>query len=193
MSTTPKLIDQNVANKEPYTFTTLKYSSVLKHLVGPDKTSTLQPGTYLGGLPTPVPSIYEIRIEKLMQSCLFKSALATVAGAGFGVVFALFTFGVESPSYTDPSKVPTIKETWREMKTRMGSTAKNFATIGAMFSMAHCCIETYRGEADLKNSAYSGFVTGGILGLRGGIKAGFLGGAGFAAFSTAIDYYFLHR
>uniref|UniRef100_H2ZAS3 Mitochondrial import inner membrane translocase subunit TIM22 n=1 Tax=Ciona savignyi TaxID=51511 RepID=H2ZAS3_CIOSA len=190
---TAETLGENGTEANDYKFTKLKYSSVLKHLVGPDKTSTLQPGVYLGGLPTPVPSIYEIRVEKVMQSCAFKSALGIVAGGGFGVVMALFTYGVESPSSTDPSKVPTIKETWREMKSRMKSTSKNFATVGGIFSLVHCAVETYRGESDLQNSTYSGFITGGFLGIKAGIKAGLLGGAGFAAFSTLIDYYFLHR
>nr|CAB3266962.1 mitochondrial import inner membrane translocase subunit Tim22-like [Phallusia mammillata] len=190
---TSNMSETNGKHAKNYNFETLKYSTVLKCLVGPDKITRDEPYPSFGGIPTPLPSINEQRVEKVMNSCLFKSAIACVAGAGFGIVFGLFTFGVESPSYADPAKVPTVRETAKEMKTRMGSYAKNFAAIGALYSANECAIETYRGVADMKNSGAAGFVTGGIIGLRAGLKAGIFGGIGFAVFSTAIDYYFIHR
>ncbi|RKP17674.1 hypothetical protein ROZALSC1DRAFT_30554 [Rozella allomycis CSF55] len=45
------------------------------------------------------------------------------------------------------------------------------------------------GRHDLWNSVFAGFMTGGILAYKSGPKAMLMGGAGFAAFSTAIDYY----
>lgn len=50
-----------------------------------------------------------------------------------------------------------------------------------------------RGKSDWRNGTYAGGITGGIIGLRAGVKAGLLGAAGFAAFSTAIDYYMRSR
>lgn len=65
----------------------------------------------------------------------------------------------------------------------------------------------YRGKTDILNSALSGGFVGGLLGFRGrfcrcpvrlmtsisaGAQAAVLGAAGFALFSTAIDFYMRH-
>lgn len=52
-----------------------------------------------------------------------------------------------------------------------------------------CCKQV----SDWKNGTMAGGITGGLIGLRAGIKPGIMGAAGFAAFSTLIDYYFRHR
>ncbi len=86
----------------------------------------------------------------------------------------------------------TARETLLDMRQTIVSHAKNFAVIGLMFAGTECLIESYRGKSDLKNAVYSGFVTGGLLGLRAGPMAAVYGASGFAAFSLAIDY-FMHE
>lgn len=135
----------------------------------------------------PLMSAEEWRVKQVMDSCGFKTALSCVAGAGFGIVFGLFTAAVD-PNITG-TETPTTKLVLQEMKSRMASYSKNFAMIGAMFACTECVIETHRAKDDWCNSPLAGFVTGGMIGLRTGIPGALLGGTGFALFSLAIDYY----
>ncbi|XP_011494493.1 PREDICTED: mitochondrial import inner membrane translocase subunit Tim22 isoform X2 [Ceratosolen solmsi marchali] len=123
-----------------------------------------------------------------MESCAFKSIMSCIIGLGLGGVLGLFTSSVNP----NVEKQQTAREVFREMKSTTVAYAKNFAVIGFVFSGVECAIETYRGKTDWKNGTYAGGLTGGLLGLRAGVKAGIIGAAGFAAFSTAIDYY-MHK
>ena len=177
----------------------------------------------------------ELIIRSVMDSCLFKSVISCVAGQdciyrifnqqvfpgfAFGGVFGLFTASVDPMSHlVGPNETPTTRMVLKEMKTRMISSGKNFATIGALYAGTECTIESvdlinsilnvifqYRGKTDILNSTISGAIVGGVLGFRGkllqwfflliiipaGAQAAVLGAAGFALFSTAIDYYMRH-
>ena len=187
-SSYPTSTKENDSQANSHQFKTIKYSTVMKYLVGPEKIRQVEVYPSFNSIPTPVPTGVERHIETVMNSCAFNVAMAGVVGAGLGVVIALFMSGMETRTYTE--KIPTVKETLREMGMEMRSKAKNFALIGASFSAFHCLIEKHRGVSDRWNSPASGFVTGGLMGLRLGLKAGLFGGLGFAAFSGAIDYYF---
>lgn len=136
-------------------------------------------------------------------------------GYGLGAAIGLFSSSVNPNISTGIEKQQTTREVFREMRSTTHSYAKNFALIGMVFSAVECTIESVRsnwliylslkftlidriiiqsrGKTDWKNGTYAGAVTGGIIGLRAGIKAGIVGAAGFAAFSTVIDYYMRHR
>lgn len=64
-----------------------------------------------------------------------------ILGYGVGGILGLFMYGVESPT-SDPSKIPTVRETLREMKTRMHSSGKTFAFVGAAYSLTECALDT---------------------------------------------------
>ncbi|EZA51438.1 hypothetical protein DMN91_007546 [Ooceraea biroi] len=145
--------------------------------------------TLLG--PVKIKTNEEKRIESVMESCAFKSFMSCVLGYGLGAAIGLFSSSV-NPNLTSVEKQQSAREILREMKTTTLGYAKNFAVIGCLFSGIECAIESYRGKTDWKNGTYAGGVTGGLIGLRAGVKAGVVGAAGFAAFSTAIDYY-MHR
>ena len=131
-------------------------------------------------------------IQSALESCATKGVISCVGGAVFGVAMGLFTASIDPMSTVVPNKVPTMRDVWKEMRNRSISHAKSFAMIGAMFSVIECNIETARGKHDLYNGFSSGFLTGGILGLRAGIKPAIFGGMGFALFSTAIEMFLMH-
>lgn len=135
-----------------------------------------------------------------------------------GAAIGLFSSSV-NPNISTPGveKQQSAREVFREMRSTTHGYAKNFAMIGMVFSAVECTIESVilveisvfpvdtqfiwcffyikqsRGKSDWKNGTYAGAVTGGMIGLRAGVKAGLVGAAGFAAFSTVIDYYMRHR
>ncbi|XP_029173998.1 mitochondrial import inner membrane translocase subunit Tim22 [Nylanderia fulva] len=141
--------------------------------------------------PVQIKTIEEKRIESAMESCAFKSIMSCVLGYGLGAAIGLFSSSV-NPNIASVEKQQSAREILKEMKTTTLGYAKNFAVVGCLFSAIECTIESYRGKTDWKNGTYAGGLTGGLIGLRAGIKAGIVGAAGFAAFSTAIDYY-MHR
>ncbi|KAI0984699.1 hypothetical protein GJ496_007207 [Pomphorhynchus laevis] len=160
---------------------------LIDSLIGPNKrkrNATLPP------LPPQV--MTEAKIRRIMESCPMKSVFSLCGGALVGAVFGLFTASID-PMSTVTLETPTTKVVLREMKWRMKSYSKSFAFIGATFSGIECCIESYRAKTDLRNGIYSGFLTGGILGIKAGPQAALLGALGFASFSAAIEYYLLHR
>ncbi|XP_026755039.2 mitochondrial import inner membrane translocase subunit Tim22 [Galleria mellonella] len=170
------------------------YDSLAKYLVGNYsrfRENIIIP-RFLG--PVIIKTNEEKMIEATVESCPFKSITSCIIGYGLGAAVGLFTSSL-MPNVTDTTAPQTqsAREILREMKGSMLSYAKNFAILGAVFSGVECCIETARGKSDWKNGTYAGGVTGGLIGLRGGLKAGIFGAAGFAAFSTVIDYYMHHR
>ncbi|XP_041092492.1 mitochondrial import inner membrane translocase subunit Tim22 [Polyodon spathula] len=170
----------------------LQYSLILNHLIGDKRQARELNPAVMGGFPNPHKSEEQKMIERGMESCAFKAALACVGGFVLGGAFGVFTAGIDTNvgfDPKDPLRTPTAKEVLKDMGQRGMSYAKNFAIVGAMFSCSECLIESYRGKSDWKNAVLSGCVTGGAIGFRAGLKAGVLGCGGFAAFSAAIEYY----
>jgi len=169
-------------------FTAQEFEQVTKHLMG----SQIRPYPNIlvpqSAGPARIQTREELMMQKIMESCPFRGAMSFVVGGAMGGFLGLFSSSIAPHQTAVPM---TTKETLIDMKNTIGSSAKNFAVIGLMFATTDCLIESYRGKSDMKNAVYSGFVTGGLLGLRAGATAAVWGGCGFAAFSVVIDY-FMH-
>ncbi|XP_060146958.1 mitochondrial import inner membrane translocase subunit Tim22 isoform X1 [Globicephala melas] len=150
----------------------LQYSLLLQYLVGDKRQPRLlEPGS-LGGIPSPAKSEEQKMVERAMESCAFKAALACLGGFVLGGAFGVFTAGIDTNvgfDPKDPYRTPTAKEVLKDMGQRGMSYAKNFAIVGAMFSCTECLVESYRGKSDWKNSVISGCITGGAIGFRVGV------------------------
>ena len=131
----------------------------------------------------------ELMIEKTMESCAFKACLSGVLGFGLGAALGLFSASVGPEATMMDPQQQTVKQVFKEMKGKSMSYAKNFGMLGFMFAGIECIIESHRGKSDWKNGTLAGGVTGGLIGLRAGVKGGVLGAAGFALFSSLIEYY----
>ncbi|TGZ77162.1 Tim17-domain-containing protein [Ascodesmis nigricans] len=135
-----------------------------------------------------------------MESCPVKLVISGGAGFALGGVFGLF---MASMSYDTPLHGPgstaqsitslplrqQLKAGFKDMGKRSWSSAKNFGTVGAIFSGTECCIEGFRAKNDMYNGVAAGCITGAALAAGAGPQAAAVGCAGFAAFSAAIDYY----
>lgn len=133
-----------------------------------------------------------------MQSCPGKTAMAGGSGFLLGGFFGLF---MASMAYDVPVGTATVnhiselpfkqqmKIQFTDMAKRSYSSAKNFGYIGMVYSGVECAIESLRAKNDLYNGVSAGCITGGGLAIKGGPQAAFVGCAGFAAFSVAIDLY----
>uniref|UniRef100_G3MSJ0 Mitochondrial import inner membrane translocase subunit TIM22 n=1 Tax=Amblyomma maculatum TaxID=34609 RepID=G3MSJ0_AMBMU len=169
----------------------INFSELMNLLIGPNKrvreNVVFPPGLF----PHKIKTKDELRVEAVFESCAFKTGISCVLGGAFGAALGLFSASVD-PNITgggvDPAKM-TVRQVFADMKSKSVSYAKNFAIVGAMFAAIECTIESHRAKTDWKNGTMAGALTGGLIGFRAGLKPGLLGAAGFAAFSTLIDYY----
>ncbi|CAM0512494.1 unnamed protein product [Fasciola hepatica] len=195
------ILDLTEADRERYSTLSRKISdalsddnpSMLKHILSkhilenPEKLIRMKLPSF------PLPLKEELMVRRIMDSCPFKSAISCFGGFVLGGIFGLFSASVDPMSTIHGGETPTTREVAREMYARSLSHAKSFAMIGALFAGTECVLESHRGKSDLLNSTLSGAIVGSAIGFRAGLQPGVVGAAGFALFSTAIDYYFRHK
>lgn len=126
------------------------------------------------------------RMIAVGESCPLKACMSYVVGGAMGAFLGLFQSSI-APHHT--THIMTTRETFLDMKSTIVTSAKSFAMVGFLIVGIECIIETHRAKSDVWNHVYGGGITGGLLGLRAGVRAAGFGAAGFAAFSAAIDYF----
>ncbi|CAB08780.1 Mitochondrial import inner membrane translocase subunit tim22 [Schizosaccharomyces pombe] len=132
-------------------------------------------------------------MNRISESCVFKSSMAGVLGFGLGGIFGMFISSLDlqhiDPKIYEKPFREQIRIQARDMGSRSFSTAKNFGLLGLIYSGSECCIEAFRAKTDIYNAIAAGVFTGGALAVRSGPKAIVLGGAGFGLFSYGIEKY----
>ncbi|KAH8830071.1 Tim17/Tim22/Tim23/Pmp24 family-domain-containing protein [Flagelloscypha sp. PMI_526] len=140
--------------------------------------------------------------QTAMESCAAKTVIAGVGGFAIGGFISLMNsaFIYEDPllrAANEAAGKPRAPERARDVARQMGrsiwSSGRGFAKVGSLFAGIECCIEGYRAKNDVYNSVSAGFVAGGVLARNSGPKAMLGGGLAFAAFSAAIDVFFIRR
>lgn len=138
------------------------------------------------------------KMIEFMQSCPGKTIMAGGSGFLLGGFFGLFMASMTYDVPTGTNAVSHISELpfkqqmkiqFTDMAKRSWNSAKNFGYIGMIYSGVECSIESLRAKHDIYNGVTAGCITGAGLSIKAGPQAAFIGCAGFAAFSTAIDLY----
>lgn len=120
----------------------ITYPEIRNLILGPEKRkrdNLLVPVTLAGQT---LKSPEEVRIERIMESCAFKSVLSGVMGFGLGAVLGLFTASVGPDATMAAPEQQTVKAVFKDMKIKTLSYAKNFGLLGLMFAATECSLET---------------------------------------------------
>ncbi len=88
----------------------------------------------------PLKTREELIVEKVFESCAFKTTLSCVMGFGLGGAIGLFSASVGPEAMT--TETQTVRQVLKDMKIKTLSYAKNFAILGAMFAATECTIES---------------------------------------------------
>lgn len=153
--------------------------------------------------PPPPPSPWPVAaLAAAPESCLFKAALSGVMGGGLGLfaglLFGGYASGVDRAVEMKGPMRLKLRTGFAAAGVSMAEYGRSFARLGAVFALCDCAVEKTRARHDLWNSLIGGCIAGAALssaprtqGVPARARAGnmALGCAGFAAFSTAIDYW----
>lgn len=84
----------------------------------------------------------EVVMERVMESCAFKSVLSGVVGSALGAALGLFSASVGPDATMTAPEKQTVKQVFLDMKGKSLSYAKNFGVLGFMFAGIECIIES---------------------------------------------------
>ena len=88
-----------------------------------------------------IQSYDEKMMERLMESCTFKTASTYVMCYALGAAIGLFSASV-GPVDVTQAQTQSFREVLKQMKTTTLWNARSFAKIGALFMVVECNVET---------------------------------------------------
>jgi len=97
------------------------------------------------------------------EFCFVKSVISGVMGGGLGVVMSFIGWGfnsgsmtstIHTPAYYDLSTKQQLKASFNELATSAKRNSKDFAKIGAVYSLTECIIEKKEGDRILKTLSW---------------------------------------
>ncbi|KAI9189835.1 Mitochondrial import inner membrane translocase subunit tim22 [Blastocladiella emersonii ATCC 22665] len=134
--------------------------------------------------------------EEVWASCPVKAVTSSAMSFVLGGAMGLFLGSLDFHSTTEIAHLPLreqLKIIGKDMRGRVVGSAKSLGVIGGIFAGTECAVESFRAKSDVYNGAVAGCITGGGLAGRSGPKAALGGCVSFAAFSVAIDHFFIRR
>ncbi|KAK0494849.1 Tim17/Tim22/Tim23/Pmp24 family-domain-containing protein [Armillaria luteobubalina] len=144
---------------------------------------------------------YQSYMTMAMESCATKAAFAGSRRSRYrclllphvGLSSRTKTHFLRQQTQAGMNTTQKASAIFKDMGKGMWTTGKGFGKVGMLFAGVECVIESYRAKNDIYNSLSTGMLVGGFLARNSGPKAAFGGGVAFAAFSAAIDVFFLRR
>lgn len=121
----------------------ITFSQLRDAILGPNKSvkrdTIVIPNTLAGQT---IKTRDEIRIERVMESCVFKATLSGILGFGLGGALGLFSASVGPEATMTAPEQQTAKAVLRDMGSKSLSMAKNFGILGLMFAATECAVES---------------------------------------------------
>ena len=127
----------NAGGEKPVVFTPEEFEGITKYLIGSRMRMSSDILVPQSAGPARVQDKGELMMQKVTESCAFKSCMSFVVGGALGAFMGLFSSSI-APHQTHQM---TTRETLRDMGTTIYSNAKGFAFIGFVFAgkeIDHC-------------------------------------------------------
>ncbi|CDJ47438.1 mitochondrial import inner membrane translocase subunit Tim17 domain-contraining protein, putative [Eimeria brunetti] len=128
-------------------------------------------------------------VEKFFNDgCLLRAATTSIGGGLLGIVLGAFFFTMKPVDVDNSLGLRAqLRQQYKSFLPDVAATAKNFAKIGGLYSLAECIVDKARATHDVRGAVYGGCLTGAILAIKGGPRAMAVGSLGFGAFAAAME------
>ncbi|CDJ58114.1 mitochondrial import inner membrane translocase subunit Tim17 domain-contraining protein, putative [Eimeria maxima] len=138
-------------------------------------------------------ALQQLRAQRAVESflndgCLLRAATSSVGGGLLGLFLGAFFFTMKPVDVDSCLGLRAqLRQQYKSFVPDVASTAKSFAKIGGLYSLAECIVDKERATHDLRGAIYGGCLTGAALAIKGGPRAMAVGSLGFGAFAAAME------